>query len=400
MAVPTVITDLNISAASNSPAGSDTIGSTLDDFLRANSAFIKQLFDICTVYSATVGGTANAITLSPAIALTTYKTGQRIAFKATGSSSGVVTINVSALGAKKAFSTDGTTQLTTGDITSGKYYSLIYDSSLDAAAGGFMLDGSGNFLTSAAAASTYAPLASPTFTGTPSLPTGTTGVTQSAADSSTKLATTAFAKTVMTKQTFTSGSGTYTTPSSVLYLKVRMVGGGGGGAGSGSAPSAATDGGDSTFGTLTAAKGVKGVVGAAGGAGGAGTNGDLNLTGGAGGAATSTVVSMMGGDGGESAFGGNGRAGAATNGTANAGTAAVTNSGSGGGGASSSSSNGNSGSGGGAGAYVEKLITSPSATYSYGVGAAGSGGGAGGSGGAAGGNGGSGLIIVEEYYIG
>jgi hypothetical protein len=40
-----------------------------------------------------------------------------------------------------------------------------------------------------------APLASPTFTGTPSLPTGTTGVTQSAGDSSTKLATTAFVTT-------------------------------------------------------------------------------------------------------------------------------------------------------------------------------------------------------------
>jgi hypothetical protein len=38
----------------------------------------------------------------------------------------------------------------------------------------------------------YAKLASPTFTGTPSLPTGTTGVTQSAGDNSTKLATTAF----------------------------------------------------------------------------------------------------------------------------------------------------------------------------------------------------------------
>jgi hypothetical protein len=35
-----------------------------------------------------------------------------------------------------------------------------------------------------------APLASPTFTGTPSLPTGTTGVTQAAGDNSTKLATT------------------------------------------------------------------------------------------------------------------------------------------------------------------------------------------------------------------
>jgi hypothetical protein len=43
--------------------------------------------------------------------------------------------------------------------------------------------------------STYAPLASPTFTGTPSLPTGTTGVTQSAGDSTTKVATTAFVTT-------------------------------------------------------------------------------------------------------------------------------------------------------------------------------------------------------------
>jgi len=42
---------------------------------------------------------------------------------------------------------------------------------------------------------TYAPLASPTFTGTPSLPTGTTGVTQTANDGSTKLATTLYADT-------------------------------------------------------------------------------------------------------------------------------------------------------------------------------------------------------------
>jgi len=40
-----------------------------------------------------------------------------------------------------------------------------------------------------------APLNSPTFTGTPSLPTGTTGVTQTANDGSTKLATTLYADT-------------------------------------------------------------------------------------------------------------------------------------------------------------------------------------------------------------
>ena len=48
------------------------------------------------------------------------------------------------------------------------------------------------YLKSATAASTYAPLASPTFTGTPSLPTGTTAVTQTVGDNTTKLATTAF----------------------------------------------------------------------------------------------------------------------------------------------------------------------------------------------------------------
>lgn len=50
-----------------------------------------------------------------------------------------------------------------------------------------------------------APLASPTFTGTPSLPTGTTAVTQSAGDSSTKPATTAFVAAAVTKapQAFT-----------------------------------------------------------------------------------------------------------------------------------------------------------------------------------------------------
>jgi len=40
--------------------------------------------------------------------------------------------------------------------------------------------------------STYAPLNSPSFTGIPSLPTGTTATTQSANDNSTKLATTAY----------------------------------------------------------------------------------------------------------------------------------------------------------------------------------------------------------------
>jgi hypothetical protein len=48
----------------------------------------------------------------------------------------------------------------------------------------------------ATAVATKADLASPTFTGTPALPTGTTAVTQTSTDDSTKLATTAFVQDV------------------------------------------------------------------------------------------------------------------------------------------------------------------------------------------------------------
>jgi hypothetical protein len=48
-----------------------------------------------------------------------------------------------------------------------------------------------------ASISGFAPLASPTFSGTPSLPTGTTGTTQSAGNNTTALATTAFVTTAV-----------------------------------------------------------------------------------------------------------------------------------------------------------------------------------------------------------
>ena len=49
----------------------------------------------------------------------------------------------------------------------------------------------------ATAIATKADLTSPTFTGTPALPTGTTGITQTYGDSSTKLSTTAFVQAAL-----------------------------------------------------------------------------------------------------------------------------------------------------------------------------------------------------------
>jgi len=218
--------------------------------------------------------------------------------------------------------------------------------------------------------------------------------------------------TLPTVQKFTSGSGTYTTPAGVKYIRVKMVGGGGGGSGSAvnGAGGDGGNGGSTTFGTtlLSASPGLGATT--LGGAGGAASlgSGPLGIAIAGGGGANRiadvlTTAGMTGGGGGVSAFGGAGKGGggfpsAATGSTA--GSAASTNSGSGGGGGGAEWDAGfpsYSGAGGGAGGYVEAIITSPSSSYSYAVGAGGTAGTAG-SGGLAGGAGAAGVIIVEEFY--
>jgi len=71
-----------------------------------------------------------------------------------------------------------------------------------------------------------APLASPTFTGTPSLPTGTTGVTQTAGDNTTKLATTAFVTSALSSGgvTVSPQENTYTTASIATVTAAEYAG--------------------------------------------------------------------------------------------------------------------------------------------------------------------------------
>ena len=201
---------------------------------------------------------------------------------------------------------------------------------------------------------------------------------------------------------YTSGSGTYTVPANTKYLQVLMVGGGGGGAGSGSGGGSGGSGGSTTFGTATSAGGSGGATnGSVGGAGGAATVGSISgvaISGATGdGGTTTNVVSTYpkGGAGAASALGG---AGAGSGGSsAGAGGSGRTNTGGGGGGAGGSATATFGGSGGGAGAYIDGLITSPAASYSYAVGASGTAGTAGASGNA-GGAGGSGYIMVVAYF--
>lgn len=214
-----------------------------------------------------------------------------------------------------------------------------------------------------------------------------------------------------TIQTFTSGSGTYTTPSSPtpVYLKVRMVGGGGGadGSGGGSFGASATSGTATTFGTSllsagggSAAAGNSG-VGSFGGSGGTNTINSpavtiANFAGqpGQGGSSTPTAQYSTGPVGGSSPYFGGGGMGVFTG----AGGNGRTNSGGGGaGGGNNLNVNVGLGGGGGSGGYIESIILSPSSTYSYAIGSGGNGQ-TGGSSGFNGGAGAAGQIIVEEYY--
>ena len=205
---------------------------------------------------------------------------------------------------------------------------------------------------------------------------------------------------VPTRQVLTSGT-TYTTPANVRQLRIRMVGGGSGGTASISG-TVGSVGAATSFNGITAAGGKVGSLSYAGnnnsGQVGTGTA-SLRVQGGSGGTAqiaTSGAWPGQGGSGGNSAFGGGGIAGSNFNANAN-GVAAQANSGGGGGGGSSDATAGNYGGGGGcAGEYVEIIINSPAATYTYTVGAGGAGGTTGLFG--AGGNGGSGVIIVDEFY--
>ena len=207
---------------------------------------------------------------------------------------------------------------------------------------------------------------------------------------------------------YTSGTGTYTVPSGAKYLIVEMVGGGGGGAGGGTASwGAGGNGGNTTFGSNIAAFGYGAAVPfSLGGAGGgytiSGATGILGVIGCAGRIGDITTLgnaqaNANGGDGGNTFLAGGGYASVYVSGAG----AGIANTGGGGGGGSGGNSIGTlyGGSGGGGGGYLKLLVTSPSATYSYAVGAGGTAGAAGtGSNATGGGAGASGVISITAYF--
>jgi hypothetical protein len=269
-------------------------------------------------------------------------------------------------------------------------------------------------------------VASPAFTGVPTAPTAAPGT------NTTQLATTQYVMSALsagggvssfngragavtlthadvaavsvvpTATTFTvTGTGTYTPPAGVRYIRVRMVGGGGGGGGV-IGGNAGGNGGNTSFAGWTALGGIGGQpggtasVGGAGGAGGgpgANATGNLvlRLPGGVGGSGQSmAVIGSVGGNGGSTPFGGR-----ATVRPTSVSDPPI-NTGAGGTGGFSTNATVGAAGGGGGGEYVEFYVATPTAgAISVGAGGAlGSNGGSGVNGGA----GDPGIIVIEEFY--
>ncbi len=94
---------------------------------RTDSATLANIQDNTSSYVATVGGTADAITLTPSPAITAYAAGQTFRFIATGTNTTAVTVAISGLAGPKAITKNGTTALVAGDIVSGDVVTITYD---------------------------------------------------------------------------------------------------------------------------------------------------------------------------------------------------------------------------------------------------------------------------------
>lgn len=345
--------------------------------LVSDAARVSQVQNGSFTTLSAVAGT-NTVTATATPTPAAYVVGQIFTGIAANTNSGATTLNISSLGAG-AVQVAGVA-LVGGELSASAPFTVV----VTAVTPVFQLIASAPFVDSAALVKGSADATKKIRFEVDGLTTGTTRVlTVADVDS-------AIGKQP-TRQVLTSGSGTYTTPAGATRLSVRTVGAGGGGAGSGTTATSGGNGGNTTFSTLSAGGGTGGNQFNPSG-GGTPANGDINIVGSIGGAGNNITNSVQGGNGGAGPWGGLGSGGSPNV----AGNAAAANSGAGGGGGGGGVGV-ISGAGGSSGGYVEKLITAPAATYSYGVGAAGTAGTAGTSG-VVGGAGGSGLIIVDEYY--
>lgn len=134
-------------AANNTDIGGTDISGTTgkvkdgDNAIRSIMAQIAQFSDEMSY--PTAGGSANALTLTPATPSAAYATGDVWTFTAASSNTTAATLNISGLGAKAIRKISGGTDvaLAAGDIAAAVRYTVTYDSAANSSAGAWILVG-------------------------------------------------------------------------------------------------------------------------------------------------------------------------------------------------------------------------------------------------------------------
>jgi len=108
----------------------NSAGSTIATYDNISGGLNSTSAQVASVpqYVATVGGSGNAISLSPTIAPSSYTSGLTFTFKAIATNTGATTVNVSGVGAVSVRTKEGIA-LTGGEIQSGGLYLIEYNSS-------------------------------------------------------------------------------------------------------------------------------------------------------------------------------------------------------------------------------------------------------------------------------
>lgn len=121
-----VAKDGQTTMTANLPMGGFKLTNLAAGSASTDSVRLGQLQGETGVYVSTVGGTADAITLTPSPAITGYAAGQRFSFISSGANTTAVTVAVSGLSAQ-AVTKNGSTALVAGDIPSGALVVFHYD---------------------------------------------------------------------------------------------------------------------------------------------------------------------------------------------------------------------------------------------------------------------------------
>lgn len=136
------IADLSTTSASNTDVlGQSTAGSaaanTIDTIVQNTLALMARAYaDIGAL--GTVGGSANAITLTTASTYQALEAGLLVAIKAGSENTAATTLNVDGLGVK-AVRLNGDVALAGGEIVANGVYLLRYDTAYNSAAGAWVL---------------------------------------------------------------------------------------------------------------------------------------------------------------------------------------------------------------------------------------------------------------------